>query len=81
MSEDPVYFGTDRHAIFSRRQLRASPALRRFDDPAYRPPTPEEVRSLLHLARWTPRDMACRLGVDADLESGIRHGPKLVRPT
>ena len=72
MSEDPVYFGTDRHAIFSRRQLLASPASRRFDDPDYRPPTPEEVRSLLHLARWSPRDAARRLGADADLDAGAR---------
>ena len=72
MSEDPAHYDADRHAIFSRRQLRASPASRRFDDPAYRPPTPEEVRSLLHLARWTARDAVRRLGVDADLESGIR---------
>ena len=72
MSEDPAHYDADRHAIFSRRQLRASPASRRFDDPEYRPPTPEEVRSLLHLARWSPRDAARRLGVDTDPDAGIR---------
>lgn len=56
--------------VIGRNDLACRPCCKVFDDPAYVPPTPEEVDGLIKLAGWSQSDVAKLVGVGFNPKKG-----------